>query len=186
LEGAGHRRPGLPTVYARVCGVVTGTSRDRQKLVAEEHIQRGVPERLARRMAALLLTRGGLDIADLAQQLDKDVFETARMYTALSDRLGIIWLHRAVENMAVEGRWQAMARGNLRDEFYRIRRELSATRLRGRGKTPPVEAFERWMTRNAAGVRKLQSILSEMQLREEVDFAALSVAAQELRKLISA
>jgi glutamate dehydrogenase len=181
-----HLKPGLSTIYARVFGIVTGTSRDRQKHVAEEHIERGVPERLARRMAALLLTRGGLDIADLAQLHKKDVFETARMYTALSDQLGIIWLHRAVENLAVEGRWQAMARGNLRDEFYRIRRDLAASLLRGRGKTPPVEAFERWMRKNAAGVRKLQGILDEMKLRQEIDFAALSVASQELRKLITA
>ena len=35
-----------------------------------------------------------------------------------------------------------MARGNLRDEFYRIRRDLAGALLRGRGKTQPVEAFE--------------------------------------------
>jgi glutamate dehydrogenase len=167
-----------------VFGIVTGTSRDRQKLVAEEHIRRGVPERLARRMAALLLTRGGLDIADLSRLQKKDVLETAKMYTALSDQLGIIWLHRAVEALPVEGRWQAMARSNLREEFYRIRRDLAATLLRGRSKDP-VETFDRWMRKHRAGVQKLQSVLSEMKLRHEIDFAALSVASQELRKLIS-
>jgi glutamate dehydrogenase len=180
-----HLKPGLSTIYARVFGIVTGTSRDRQKRVAEDNARLGVPEKLARKMAALLLTRGGLDIADLARIYRKDVVETARMYTALSDQLGIIWLHRAVENLAVEGRWQALARSNLRDEFYRIRRDLSANLLRGRSKAEPVEMFERWMGKNEGGVRKLQSILAEMRLRQEVDFAVLSVASQELRKLIS-
>lgn len=180
-----HLKPGLSTIYSRVFSIVSGTSRDRQKRVAEENILLGVPEKLSRKMAALLLTRGGLDIADLARIYRKDVLETARMYTALSDQLGIIWLHRAVENLAVEGRWQALARSNLRDEFYRIRRDLSATLIRGRSKAGPETMFERWMRKNQAGVRKLQSILAEMKLRQDVDFAVLSVASQELRKLIS-
>jgi glutamate dehydrogenase len=111
--------------------------------------------------------------------------ETARMYSLLSDRLGLVWLHRSVENLAVEGRWQALARSNLRDEFYRIRRDLSSSLLRTRAKSDPEKLFEEWLTQNAAGVRKLDAILAEMKLRQEIDFATLSVAAQELRKLVS-
>jgi glutamate dehydrogenase len=136
-------------------------------------------------MAGLLLTRGGLDIADLARIFNRDVVDTARMYSVLSDRLGLVWLHRSVENLAVDGRWQALARSNLRDEFYRIRRDLSANLLRTRSKADPETLFESWTAKNAAGIRKLDTILAEMKLRQETDFATLSVAAQELRKLVS-
>jgi glutamate dehydrogenase len=175
----------MATIYARVFGIVIGPSKDRQRLVTAENVRLGVPDKLARKMAALLLTRGGLDISDLARIHNKDVVKTARMYSQLSDRLGLVWLHRSVESLAVEGRWQALARSNLRDEFYRIRRDLSASLLRAHGKSSPEELFEEWAARNAAGVRKLDSILEEMKLRQEIDFATLSVAAQELRKLIS-
>jgi glutamate dehydrogenase len=175
----------MATIYARVFGIVIGPSKDRQRLVTAENVRLGVPDKLARKMAALLLTRGGLDISDLARIHNKDVVKTARMYSQLSDRLGLVWLHRSVESLAVEGRWQALARSNLRDEFYRIRRDLSASLLRAHGKSGPEELFEEWAARNAAGVRKLDSILEEMKLRQEIDFATLSVAAQELRKLIS-
>jgi glutamate dehydrogenase len=107
------------------------------------------------------------------------------MYTALSDRLGIIWLHRSVEGLVVAGRWQALARSNLRDEFYRIRRDLTAALLRARGKASLEARFEHWLAENAVGIRKLDTILEEMKRRQEIDFATLSVAAQELRKLIS-
>ena len=153
--------------------------------VTAENVRLGVPEKLARKMAALLLTRGGLDISDLARIHNRDVVETARMYSVLSDRLGLVWLHRSVENLAVEGRWQALARSNLRDEFYRIRRDLSSILLRGPGKGKPEKLFEAWSEQNEAGIRKLDAILAEMKLRQEVDFATLSVAAQELRKLIA-
>jgi glutamate dehydrogenase len=185
VTAVGHLKPGMATIYARVFGIVIGPSKDRQRLVTAENVRLGVPDKLARKMAALLLTRGGLDISDLARIHNKHVVETARMYSQLSDRLGLVWLHRSVENLAVEGRWQALARSNLRDEFYRIRRDLSASLLRAHGKSGPEELFEEWAARNAAGVRKLDSILEEMKLRQEIDFATLSVAAQELRKLIS-
>ncbi|HUD96933.1 MAG TPA: NAD-glutamate dehydrogenase domain-containing protein, partial [Woeseiaceae bacterium] len=180
-----HLKPGMDTIYARVFRIVTGTSKERQKRVSEENMEQGVPEKLSRKMAALLLTRGGLDISDLARTSNKDVVETARMYTALSDRLGIIWLHRSVEGLVVTGRWQALARSNLRDEFYRIRRDLTAALLRARGKASLEARFEHWLAENAVGIRKLDTILEEMKRRQEIDFATLSVAAQELRKLIS-
>ena len=47
----------------------------------------------------------------------------------------------------------------------------------------PEEIFQAWLQKNSAAMRKFDSILSEMQLRQDVDFATLSVASQELRKL---
>ena len=137
-------------------------------------------------MAALLLTRGGLDIADLAILHKKDDLETAKIYAKLSDRLGIIWLNRCVESLEVEGRWQAIARSNLRDEFYRIRREIVIDLLKRRSRGAPLEIFERWMERNSVAVGKFDAILAEMRLRNDIDFATLTVAAQELRKLSDA
>jgi glutamate dehydrogenase len=143
----------------------------------------GVPEKLARKMAALLLTRGGLDISDMANLHKKGVTDTARMYSAMSDRLGIVWLNRCVESLEVEGRWQALARSNLRDDFYRIRREFVTGLLSSRSRRTPVEIFDAWCDKNVTAIRKYDAILAEMRLRHEIDFAILSVAAQELRKL---
>ena len=176
-------KEGMSLIYARVLKIVVGPGRDRQVNAAEEYLRRGVPEKLAKRMASLLLTRGGLDIADLARRYRKDVFETARMYAEMSDRLGIIWMNRCVENLEVEGRWQALARSNLRDDFYRIRRDFAVSLLSGRSRKNPQEMFAAWLLGNSTAMRKFDSILAEMQLRSDVDFATLSVAAQELRKL---
>ena len=60
-------------------------------------------------MASLLLTRGGLDICDLANRYNKDLVATGRMYAEMSDRLGIVWMNRGVESLEVDGRWQALA-----------------------------------------------------------------------------
>ena len=183
VDAVEHLKDGLATIYSRAARIVTGAGKERQKSAAAEYTQDGVPEKLARQMAALLLTRGGLDIADLAKLHKKDVTATAHMYAVLSDRLGIIWMNRCVEELEVEGRWQAMARSNLRDEFYRIRRDIVIELLSNRSRAKPIAVFERWLKDNATDVGKFDSILDEMRLRNDIDFATLSVAAQELRKL---
>jgi len=176
---------GMATIYSRMFSFISAISKSRLKKVTEHHIQRGAPEKLARMMSALLLTRGGLDISDLANIHKKETVETAKMYSVMSDRLGFIWLNRCVEDLKVEGRWQALARSNLRDEFYQLRRDLVGLLLNSRSKKSPLELFETWLQKNSQAVRKFDLMLADMKLRKEIDFAMLSVAAQELRKLIT-
>ncbi len=185
VQAVEHLKSGLTTVYSRSNSIVVGAGKERQRKATADLLALGVPDSLARSMAGLLLTRGGLDIADLAVVHKRSALETARMYATLSQRLGIVWLHRSVENLAVDGRWQAIARANLRDEFYAVRRELSQKLLRRRSKLGPLKLFESWVKQNADAIAKYDTILREMQLREGVDFATLSVAAQELRRLIA-
>ena len=177
-------KDGMATIYSRMFSFISLVSKNRLKKVSQLHVKRGAPEKLARKMSALLLTRGGLDITDLAQTYRKDTVETAKMYSVMSDRLGFIWLNRCVEDLDVQGRWQALARSNLRDEFYQLRRNLVGTLLNSRSKKTPEQAFEAWLEKNTQAVHKFDLVLSDMKLRSEIDFAMLSVASQELRKLI--
>jgi glutamate dehydrogenase len=185
VETVEYLKSGMATVYARVYSFVSPVAKERLKKITEEQIRLGAPEKLARKMSGLLLSRGGLDIVDLAKIHKKDTVETAKLYSDLSDRLGFIWLNRCVEDLEVEGRWHAIARSNLRDELYLLRRELAGTLLSRRSKKSPVETFAAWLETNASAVRQFDAVLAEMKLRPESDFAVLSVAAQQIRKLIS-
>jgi glutamate dehydrogenase len=183
VEAVEQLKKPMATLYGRALKIVIGPAKERQKQAARDHVAQGVPDKLARRMSSLLLTRGGLDISDLSNRYRKDIMATGRMYAEMSDRLGIVWMNRCVESLEVEGRWQALARSNLRDDFYRIRRDFAVTLLSGRSRKSPEEVFRHWINKNSTAVRQFDSILSEMQLRQDIDFATLSVAAQELRKL---
>ena len=136
-------------------------------------------------MAAIYLTRAMLDIADLANICKKDVIETAKLYADLSERLDIPWIFRNIEALKVDGRWQATARSNLREEIYRERRELASILLRRRGTSIPKDAVDTWIENNAMAVEHFRATLEEMKQRHEIDFATLSVAQQELRRLSS-
>ena len=134
-------------------------------------------------MSVLLVTRAAVDIADVAAERKRDVIHTARIYSRFNDALGLQWLHNCAEDLKVSGRWQAMARSNLRDEFYRIRREVALKLLTRRGKQDGRIVADKWLDKHADEVQHFRKMLDEMKLRGEVDFATLSVAAEELRDL---
>lgn len=183
-DAVGHLQEGLETVYSRARKIVVGAGKQRQKNATRELLERGVPESLARKMAGLLLTRGALDIADLAVLNRRDTLETAQMYAQLTQRLHIVWLHGLVESIAVNDRWQSMARSKLRDSFFSARRSLCARILGSKSRLSPSRLLEKWIDENAEAIGKYDAIVHEMQLRDEADFATLLVASQELGRLV--
>ena len=178
-------KEGMTDVYTRTSGTMSPNARMRHNQAAAEYIEMGVSETLAHRMASLQLTRAALDIADLAVEYKRDVIETAKLYSAFNRELGLFWLHVGAEDLRVSGRWQAIARSNLREDFYRIRRELATLFLKRRGKNGLSPAVEKWLADHEQDVMRFRNMVDEMKVRSEFDFATLSVATQELRALIS-
>ncbi len=176
----------MTKVYRRTPATLSPSARERQEKAAAEYIDMGVSESLANRMSALLLTRVALDIADLSFISKRDVLDTAKLYAALNHHLSLFWLHAGAEDLAVQGRWQAVARSNLREEFYRLRRDLAQRLLVKRGKRPLSASLDKWLDEHDEAIARFRNMIDEMKLRGDFDFATLSVAAQELRDLISA
>ncbi len=175
----------MTTIYTRTGAIISTAARERHRTAADAYLAMGVPEKLAHRMSSLLLTRAALDIADLAAMYKQDVLASARVYSTFNERLGLYWLHTSVEDLHVQGRWQAIARSNLREGFYEIRRELASKLLAGRSKRDIAIRVAEWLDRHADEVARFRRMLEEMKLRGDIDFATLSVAAQELRDLLS-
>ncbi len=175
----------MATIYSRSSTYLSRASRTRHERAEQHYTSMGVPDKLANRMSVLLLTRPALDMSDLAAERGRSVLDAARLYSIFNDELGLYWLHNMAEDIKVNGRWQAIARSNLRDEFYRLRRELAFRLLKPRSKRDSSDIARAWLRKHAAEVDQFKAMIEEMKLRDEVDFATLSVAAQELRDLIS-
>jgi glutamate dehydrogenase len=178
-------KDGMTSIYARPSATMSPNARLRHEQAVAEYTEMGVSEQLAHKMSALLLTRVALDIADLAHTCKRDVGDTAKLYAAFNYQLGLFWLHAGAEDLKVQGRWQAIARSNLREEFYRLRREMAEPILASRSKKPFMENADRWFANNSEAIARFRGMVDEMKLRAAFDFATLSVAAQELRNLIS-
>lgn len=178
-------KAGMAKIYSRSSSYVSKASQARIGAAREKWLEMGVPDKLASKISLLLLTRAALDIVDLAADRKRDVIESARLYSAFNDALGIQWLHNSAEDLQVSGRWQAIARSNLRDDFFKLRRQIGDNLLTKRGTRDSREVARRWLTKHASEVQQFEQMIDEMKLRGNIDFATLSVAAQELRNLIS-
>lgn len=176
-------KDGMARIYTRSNTYLSKASSLRNDTAEKAWMAMGVPEKLANRMSLLLVTRAAVDIADIAAERNRDVLDTARVYSTINDGLALQWLHNCAEDLKVSGRWQAMARTNLRDEFYRIRRDIALLLLTRGGKTDPGEVARKWLGQRETRIARFRNMIDEMQRRGNIDFATLSVAAQELRAL---
>jgi glutamate dehydrogenase len=186
IEGMVDRlKDNMTAVYTRTGSIMSQSAKDRHRRAAEAYLEQRVPEKLAQQMSELLLTRPALDMSDLAASYKPDVIDLARLYAATNDKLGIYWLHVAAEDLRFEDRWQAVARGKLRDDFFQMRRDLAEQILRHRGRHDIPEAIDKWLAARSTEVERFKQLIEELKLRPEIDFATLSVAAGEFRDLIS-
>lgn len=163
-------------------------SATRKKQIAERAAKwkaQGVPEGLANDLASISLMVFSFDIADIAATVKQDVTEVAKGYFKLGAGLQIPWMYGQIESLQVDGRWQALAIGALRDELGSQQRAMALQILGKSGKKSAVEKVDEWLGREDANLRFTQNMLAELSNQKTLDFPTLSVAARRLAQLAS-
>jgi glutamate dehydrogenase len=176
-------RPGLAELAGAAHAILSGRLGERVHAARVRYVDAGVPERLAMRIASFELLQSGLDIVDLAAGRRLPMLEVARCYLHLGNVLDLEWLRQQIESLAVEGHWQAVARGTLRDNYYALHRGLADVVLKGRA-GQAVKAADAWLASRAAPLEALKRHFADMATSGTSDFATLSVALQTLRRLV--
>lgn len=152
--------------------------------VVQQYVDLGVPATLARRIAALKPLYAALDIADIAEKQSMDVRNVAAGYFHIESRLDLSWLREEIDKLAVDGHWQAIARGTLRDNLYSQQRRITALALRQQKKgAVPTDIVNAWLAEREQRVQHAQRVLTDMRTAGSLDFATASVALQEIRKI---
>ncbi|MDX1803022.1 MAG: NAD-glutamate dehydrogenase [Alcanivorax sp.] len=144
----------------------------------------GVPTAEARQLANTMVLGSAPDIIELASSSQVPLEEAAEAYFLVGDRLHILWLLSSVIALSVQGRWQALARANLREDTYRLHRQVAARVLEQEGEDAEAR-FKAWQDQSLSkvrfGIRRLQTL----QADSSQDFMTLAVGIRELRKLRS-
>jgi glutamate dehydrogenase len=141
-----------------------------------------VPEPLAARLANTKALGGAFDIAELAEESGLPLEQTARLYYLVGEQFRFLWLLAAINELPTLGKWQSLARVNLRDDAYRIHRQLSGRILRHPGENAEAR-LQGWMQANERKVKLGLSRIAELQTANAREFATLAVAVREVRKL---
>ncbi len=145
----------------------------------------GVPVELATRSASLLDQFSLLDIVDIATDTKEVPADIAELYFVLSERFGIDAMLTRVTNLPRDDRWDALARGALRDDLYAVQESLVRSVMDASTPGAPADSrYEQWAEANAESLTRARTALSGIDRLDKPNIAALSVALRTLRSVI--
>jgi glutamate dehydrogenase len=176
-------RKGVRELESSVSQVLVGADRERFDTVRKEHVAGGVPAELAARIASFEALNAALDIVELATKHGARIADVARVYFEVGTRIGLDWLRDRVEQLAVDGPWQAVARSGLRDNSLRIHRQVTDRVLARPGNGSAGARVDGWVQSAGEELQHWQRTLTDMRAAGAADFATLSVGVESVRKL---
>ncbi len=178
-----HFEPGVSALFASLSKLLIGRELKQFRETRQLYVNIGVPETLAEQVALLPVMRPALDLVEVASQTGADVTRIADIYFCLADAVKLNWLRDQIEQLAVDGQWQAAARGSLRENLFEIHRTLTAEVQALAPRKETDVAVESWIKKNHDRVEHARNMLQEMRTSATMEFATLSVAVQEIRRL---
>jgi glutamate dehydrogenase len=177
-------QPGIRELMRDLPDLIEGTEVERYEQALARYSGTGVPPKLARRVAGLAAIHAGVDIVAVALARRASIGHAARAYFGVGAALGLDWLRDQIERLAVDGHWQAMARGTLREELYELQRRICERVLAGRSRGDARERVAAWIESGGDAVANLSRTVREMRTLGSADFPTLSVALEAVRRLV--
>ena len=175
--------PGIAKLAAHLEQVLVGAELKRYRESVERLKDNRVPESIGLRIAGLTPMHAALDIVETSQSADVDVLYAARTYFALGERLNLDWIRDQIESLAIEGHWQAVARGTLRDNLYNLQRSLASKVLARGNSKDPIHAIDGWLAKRQEQFDFIRRTVTDMRTSVAADFPTLSVALQAVRRM---
>jgi glutamate dehydrogenase len=174
---------------------LVGSERGRLVTNTERLVEEGVPKALAQRCAGLLDEFSLLDVCDIATSQGMAEDEVAALYFALSERYGVDAMLGRISHLERTNRWEALARGALRDDLYAALEALTRSVLahaHANGVQPgpagealdPMQEIQAWESANSSQLARVRSTIDEVGRLEKSGLASLSVALRLLRGVI--
>ncbi len=176
-------QPMADAVTGQVLELEAPASQKRLRNDTQQLIAMGVSPELAGKLAALSVLPQTLDIIEIAEHHGLDVGTIARLYFGLGQGLEIKWIRQEIDELTVEGRWQAVARDTLRQNLARQHSAVLGKILSSRGSQRPRDALVDWLEARSDDIARVRQIVHDMRASEGADFATLSVAIREIERL---
>jgi len=175
--------PGIEAVRAEFEQVLPPETAAALAARAEAYRVQGVPEDLARRVAALIVLASANDIARISMRISQPVEAVGRLYFLVGGRFGLGWLRAAAEKMPAASHWQKMASDAVIDDLYVRQASLCESVAQdGVGKSAE-EALEAWIESRKAAVSRTDQLLAELRAVGKLELASLTVASHQFAGL---
>ena len=124
-----------------------------------------------------------LDIAEVAEAVQRNFDEVSEVHVGIGTRLGLARLRQQIDELPSDSHWQTLAKAALGDDLAGLQRAIAQDVLQ-HGPGSPAELLATWETGNATALERAQRLLAELaDAKGGADLAMLSVALRELRNL---
>ncbi len=145
-----------------------------------------VPEATAKAVAQVVPLSSSLDIIEIASSSNTPVSVSAKVYFELGDQLELQWLREQIGELQVRSHWHTLSKSELRSDLHYQQRHLTAEVISSVDEAISAEEMvQRWAKTNFAAVNKYSDLIMEMKASNVIDFAMLSLAVNEVHKLLS-
>ncbi|WP_041322601.1 NAD-glutamate dehydrogenase [Saccharomonospora viridis] len=180
----------IAALVPQLDGLLRGEEAEATRRKTAELVDQGVPEELARRVSLAITSFSLLDIVEVAEVAEREIglpaerglTETAELYYALSDHLGMDRMLTSVNTLERGNRWHSLARLALRDDLYSSMRLITLEALRQSNPDDSVDArIEQWEQANSPRLERARATLDEIESSGVFDLATLSVAVRQIR-----
>jgi len=177
---------GMQLLLKNVADAITPRERQVYDETRQHWLEAGFPAPISAHLAGLRTPGSGLDIVSVAADHKLKVERAAEVYFALGEALYLSWLMGKIEELPVESRWHAQARGSLRDELYSQHRALTAQILARGGEGKGAELVEAWLNRDDPSLKFTLGMFADMRTQVVTDYPIVSVAVRRLANLVQA
>ena len=178
-------KPALDQLRAGLGPILSANEQNELAEAGQRWVAAGVPKALAAELASISYLHSALDIIEVASLCGQSVLEVAKVYSILGEALTLKWLQQRIDELPVEGRWHALARGSMRDELQQQQGALVAQVLR-LDDGDIATRVQSWMDQGGDTLKFTLSMFADMRALRSMDYATASVAVRRLAQLIIA
>jgi glutamate dehydrogenase len=180
-----HYEPGLRELIAAMPSCLSSA----EMLTLNQRVKHfsvaGVPETTAIAVAQVVPLSSSLDIVEIARSLEQPVSGIAAVYFALGQHLELSWLRERIGELVASSHWHKLATSELRSDLHYQQRHLCAEVASVTEQSlEPSERVSAWGLRNPQATHKYHTLITDMKASNFVDFAMLSLAINEVHKLL--
>ena len=171
-------QPALREFAQVIPAALEGLDRERYQTRCQRFTDQGFPPRVAAALAALEPLRVAPDMVALMASARARARAVARAHFGLGARLGLDWLHGAIEQLPAGGGWQRAAQQRLRDNALTAHLRISAAAL---SKDAPRQAPS--AAAQDTALARWQQLQRDLHALATPDLAALTMAVEALENL---
>lgn len=180
-----HFTPGISSLRDEASEFFIGNEHERWQTLVETLQTNGVPETIAKRVANLRRQYALLDIIEVSKENQLPLYDIAKTYFTLSERLGFSWLREQITQQPVDTRWDVLGRAAMRDDLDAQQRRLVVAILSEVGSLTDVSVqLDKWFVKHKVFITRWQQLMTSLRAAPDIKMMMLYVVVRELVELV--